>query len=299
MPRRTLKVMERSDLSQRLGLSVPYEWWPSAPLLKEIEAAGFGRVQVPAPPSSVLADPRACAKHANALREALATSELHLMLHAPGSLQAGTPSGDVALEGLVSYAAEAGAKLVVYHAANFLDEPASEDALLAETRSLATVSGRAERLGVTIALENLAPVFPGPDALSYSPRVLRTMAKRIDSPAIGICLDVGHAHLVASLRRADIAELIEPVLDRVAAFHLHDNLGARRDGYARPELDPVRLDLHLPLGRGTVRWDRVAPLLERAVDAPLLLEVHPPRPAPSRLIAGALGALTAKVPARA
>ena len=39
--------MERSDLSQRLGLSVPYEWWPSTPLLKEIEAAEFGWVQVP------------------------------------------------------------------------------------------------------------------------------------------------------------------------------------------------------------------------------------------------------------
>lgn len=291
--------MERSDLSQRLGLSVPYEWWPSAPLLKEIEAAGFGWVQVPAPPSSVLADPRGCAKHANALREALATSGLHLMLHAPGTLQAGTPSSDVALEGLVSYAAEAGAKLVVYHAANFLDEPASEDALLAETRSLAAVSGRAERLGVTIALENLAPVFPGPDNLSYTPRVLRTMAKRIDSPAIRVCLDVGHAHLVASLRGADIAELIEPVLDRVAAFHLHDNLGARRDGEARAELDPVRLDLHLPLGRGTVPWDRVAQLLGRAPAAPLLLEVHPPRPAPSQLIAGAVGALAEQVPARA
>jgi sugar phosphate isomerase/epimerase len=299
MPRRTLELMERSDLSQRLGLSVPYEWWPSTPLLKEIEAAGFGWVQVPSPPSSVLADSRACARHANALREALATSGLRLILHAPGSLQAGTPARDRALEGLVSYAAEAGAPLVVYHAANFPDALASEDALLAETRSLAAVSGRAERLGVTIALENLAPVFPGPDALSHTPRVLRTMAKRIDSPAIGVCLDVGHAHLVAALRRTDIAELIEPVLDRVAVFHLHDNLGARRGGEARPELDPVRLDLHLPLGRGNVPWDRVAPLLGRAPAAPLLLEVHPPRPAPSRLIAGALGALAPQVPARA
>ena len=91
---------------------------------------------------------------------------------------------------------------------------------------------------MTIALENLAPVFPGPEALSYTPRMLRTMAKRIDSPAIGVCLDVGHAHLVASLRRTDIAELIEPVLDRVAVFHLHDNLGARRG--ARPARSSTR-----------------------------------------------------------
>ena len=56
---------------------------------------------------------------------------LRRILHGPGSLQAGTPGADRAIEGLLSYAAEAGAEYVVYHAANFPDRPASEDALLA------------------------------------------------------------------------------------------------------------------------------------------------------------------------
>jgi sugar phosphate isomerase/epimerase len=291
--------MERSDLSQRLGLSIPYEWWPTAPILKEIEAAGFGWVQVPSPPASVLTDEGACARHALALRAALDTSGLSLMLHAPGSLQAGRPGSDLALEGLVSHASEAGAPLVIYHAANFPDAPSSEDAVLAETRSLAAIARRAERLGVTLALENLAPVFPGPDARSFNPHALRTMAIRIDSPAVALCLDVGHAHLVAALRRTGLTELIEPVLDRVAVFHLHDNLGARRDPESRPELDPARLDLHLPLGRGMVPWAEVAPLLDRAPEAPLLLEIHPPRPAASQLFGGAHDALVGRVPARA
>ena len=38
--------MPRSHPKERLGLSVPYDWWPAAPLLKEIEAAGFRYVQV-------------------------------------------------------------------------------------------------------------------------------------------------------------------------------------------------------------------------------------------------------------
>jgi sugar phosphate isomerase/epimerase len=184
-----------------------------------------------------------------------------------------------------------GATRVVYHAANLPDEPASEDARLAETRSLAALATRAERLGVIIALENLAPVYPSPDSLSFTPMILRTMAKRISSPAVGLCLDIGHANIVAQLRRTDPLDLIEPALDRAVLFHLHDNLGARRDDPGSPELDPLRLDLHLPPGRGNVPWDRIAPLLARKAGAPLVLEVHPPRPSAAHLYEAAVEAV--------
>ena len=283
--------MPLSDPTERLGLSIPYDWWPAAPILKEIEAAGFRFVQVPSPPPSVLASPRAATRHAAALSEALGTAGLRPVLHGPGSIRAGTLDGNLALEGLISYAAEVGASLVVYHAANLPDEPACEDARLAETRALATLATRAERLGVVIALENLAPVYPSPDALSFTPLVLRTMAKRISSPAVGLCLDVGHANIVARLRHTDPLELIEPVLDRVVLFHLHDNLGARRGEPGSPEIDPLRLDLHLPPGRGNVPWDRLAPLIARKGAAPLILEVHPPRPAAAHLHEAAVNAV--------
>jgi sugar phosphate isomerase/epimerase len=290
--------MDRSAPAQRLGLSVPYEWWPAAPLLKEIEAAGFSWVQVPAPPADVLSNPRLEAQHSRALRESLDTGNLRRIVHAPSGLRAGTAEGHRALAGLLAYAYEARASLVVYHAANFADAPASEDRLLAETRSLARLAPLAERLGVTLALENLAPVFPGPDAVSFSPLVLRTICKRISSPNVGVCLDVGHASIIASLRHADPVELIEPVLDRTVLFHVHDNLGARRESGPQPELDPIRLDLHLPPGRGSVPWERIAPLLGRN-EAPLLLEVHPPRPAPSAIFEAATRLLLPGVPAPA
>jgi len=292
--------MVDSDPASRLGLSIPYDWWPAAPVLKEIEAAGFSYVQIPSPPPSVLADARDAHRHASALSAALATTGLRPLIHGPGEARAGTGHGDAALEGLISYAAEVGASHVVYHAANLPDEPASEDARLAETRSLAGLAGRAERLGVIIALENLAPVYPAPDALSFTPMILRTMAKRISSPAVGLCVDIGHANVVAGLRRTDPLELIEPVLDRTVMFHLHDNLDARRDQLDPPELDPLRLDLHLPPGRGTVPWDRLAPLLARKRGAPLLLEVHPPRPSAARLYeAGVAAVAPPAVPAAA
>jgi sugar phosphate isomerase/epimerase len=289
--RRTFESMPAGDPTERLGLSVPYDWWPAAPILKEMEAAGFRFVQVPSPPASVLVSPRESIRHAAAFSEALGTAGLQPVLHGPGSVKAGTSNGDLALEGLISYAAEVGATRVVYHAANLPDEPASEDGRLAETRSLASLATRAERLGVIIALENLAPVYPSPDALSFTPLLLRTMAKRISSPAVGLCLDIGHANIVAGLRHTDPLELIEPALDRVVLFHLHDNLGARRDDPGSPEIDPLRLDLHLPPGRGNVPWDRIAPLLARKTGAPLMLEVHPPRPSAAHLFEAAVEAV--------
>ena len=196
--------------------------------LKEIEAAGFSFVQVPSPPPSVLDPPPrrppprgrpvGCAGNRGASHRAPRPR------FGARRNEAGRPG---ASRGCSRYAAEVGASHVVYHAANLPDEPASEDGRLAETRSLASLAGGAERLGVIIALENLAPVFPSPDALSFTPMILRTMAKRISSPAVGLCVDVGHANVVAGLRRTDPLELIEPVLDRTVMFHLHDNLGGR------------------------------------------------------------------------
>jgi sugar phosphate isomerase/epimerase len=275
----------------RLGLDVPRDWWPAAPLLKSFEAAGFGWTQVPAPPPEVLVSPRECSRHGRSVGAALATTGLQAVVHAPGRLRAGSQLPDRVFEGLLSYAAELGAAQVVYHARNLPDSSASEDRQLAETRSLARLAVLAERLGVVVALENLAPVFPGPERLGHTPLVLRTLAHRISSPALGLCLDLGHAHIVADLRHADLSELVLPVLDSVTLFHLHDNLGARRGGPAPPELDPLRLDLHLPPGRGRLPWKRLAALLD-AHSAPLLLEVHPPhRAAPGVNFAETLDAL--------
>jgi sugar phosphate isomerase/epimerase len=263
-------------LAGRTGLTVPEGWWPSAPLAKSLEAAGFSWAQVHAPPAPVLRDPRASTRHAAALREALRTTGLGRVVHAPAGLRAGSREGDRAFQGLLAYAAEIGAGFVVYHACALPDSPGSEDALLFEARSLAGLADRAERLEVTIALENLAPVYPGPELASADPMILRGLAHRLGSERVGLCLDLGHAHITSELRHTSIERLCEPVEDVVRLFHLHDNLGGRlRPAGEARGVDPLRLDLHLPPGRGTLPWERVTPLLARH-EAPLVMEVHPP-----------------------
>ncbi len=270
--------------AERLGLNVPYEWWPGSPLLKEIEASGFGWVQIPSPPSSVLADTRHCIAHASAAGRSLGTTGLRAVLHAPGDLLVGTPESDRLLEATISYAAESGCELIVYHAMALSEGPGAGTRLAREAASLERLAALAERLEIAIAIENLAPVFPAPEKLSAIPANLRSLVAQLRSPAVRVCLDLGHANVTADMRRTDLRKLVDPVLDSVALFHLHDNFGARRaPNQGGVTIDPLRLDLHLPPGRGSLEWEAIAPQL-LTHEAPLMVEVHPPhRPSPAEL----------------
>lgn len=263
-------------IGSRLGLTVPHEWWPSPPLIKSFEAAGFGLVQVDAPPIAVLSDARLCTMHATAVRTSLETTGLASVLHAPSGLRAGSAAGDRGFAGLLDYAAELGARFVVYHALSLPNAGSSEAALKAELRALKAFARYAASVGTTIAIENLAPYFPGPETVSASPMALRSLVRKLGSEGLGLCLDIGHAYITADLRQTDLRRLVEPVLDQVVLFHAHDNLGGRRRGGAELlGVDPLRLDLHLPPGRGNLPWAQVADLL-RGHSAPIVYEIHPP-----------------------
>lgn len=282
----------RSPLTGRLGLTVPHEWWPSAPLLKSFEAAGFGWAQVDAPPCSVLASATTRERHAAALAAALATTELRTAIHAPAGLRLFTAKDVVVFDGLLEYAAAVGAELVVYHALALADEPGAEDMLRRESEALGRLALRAERLAVGIALENLAPLYPGQETISANPLSLRGLVLRCGSDAVGVCLDLGHAHVVAERRHTGLLHLAGPVLDLVTIFHAHDNLGSReRTERMSAGVDPLRLDLHLPPGRGTLPWHELTDEIEHH-HAPVVLEVHPPyRPRAADLLREATAVL--------
>jgi sugar phosphate isomerase/epimerase len=88
---------------------------------------------------------------------------------------------------------------------------------------------------------------------------------------------------VAAIRGLPLPELLAPALEQVILFHVHDNFGAGSDVPRAGQVEPLRLDLHLPPGAGSLPWAAVAPLLA-ARPAPLQLEVHPAgRPEPATL----------------
>jgi sugar phosphate isomerase/epimerase len=268
----------------RLGIDQPAGWWPGVPRLKSYEAAGCAHVQIHAPPGAVLVDESRVCAHAGALAERLGLSGLRLVLHAPDDLVAGTAEADAQLDGALRYAAVAGADLLVLHGAGL---PAGATGLRArmsaERRSLRGRLGRAARLGVKLAFENTAPAYPGCERVSDDLAVVADLVHALESDQVGVCLDVGHAHIAAERAGVPLAEMVAPVLDRTLLFHVHDNFGHRPDLADGGWAEPLRLDLHLPPGAGSVPWTALAPLLARHT-APLLLEVHPSgRPEPGTL----------------
>ncbi len=106
---------------------------------------------------------------------------------------------------------------------------------------------------------------------------LRAAARRVTSEGIGLCLDLGHAHITAELRHTSLERLIEPVMDVVTLIHAHDNYGARRKqpssgGIGRRPASP---------GPSPPPWPRDASVApgRASGDAkrrPVILEVHPP-----------------------
>jgi len=281
---------DERPLGGRLGLDVPRETWPTAPELKRFEACGYGWVQLHAPPTEMLADAVSVERHAACLRAVLAPTSLNVVLHAPDALSVGAREHDRAFAGLLDYAVAVGAELVVYHGARLpvaegAEADRVEDRLLAEECALRRFAARAEHAGTTIAVENLAPVYPLPARaeLCHAPLFVRDLVRRVASPAVGMAFDLGHAHITAQLGGVALADVLAAALPDVVLFHVHDNLGVRHGPGTPPGIVPLRLDLHMAPGRGTLPWRALAPTL-RAHPAPLLMEVAPgQRPEPLRL----------------
>ncbi len=88
------------------------------------------------------------------------------------------------------------------------------------------------------------------------PDCLVTLARRMAGQRFGICLDIAHAHL----SKTPLSQWLRQCAPYVAHYHLNDNHG--------------QLDEHLPVGEGSIPWDRVLPALEGR--ASVLLEVASP-----------------------
>src|SRR5690242_12392664 len=107
----------------------------------------------------------------------------------------------------------------------------------------------AKPLGVRILLENI------PNELS-SPDKLVEMIKGAHFDDVGVCFDIGHAHLMSS-----VSEAFEILRAHIQSTHLHDNNKDR--------------DSHLWPGAGNINWTEAMELLRSAPHTPpILLEIE-------------------------
>jgi sugar phosphate isomerase/epimerase len=103
-------------------------------------------------------------------------------------------------------------------------------------QSLKTIVERADRLGVTLCLENM---FPKSNSL-VEPNEFESIFREF--PTLRFTLDVGHANIGGKSGKR-ILEFIARFPDRLQHVHASDNFGKE--------------DNHLPLGTGTVDFPRI------------------------------------------
>jgi sugar phosphate isomerase/epimerase len=107
----------------------------------------------------------------------------------------------------------------------------------------------ARPLGVQILLENIPNDLSVPDRLVEFIRL-----SHFDD--VGVCFDVGHAHMMSN-----VAEAFEILKPHIRSTHVHDNKKDR--------------DSHLWPGDGSIDWDEAAKLLQSATHKPpVLLELE-------------------------
>ena len=121
----------------------------------------------------------------------------------------------------------------------------------AVTRSLEEIAGAAQSVGVNLALELI------PNPLSTASRLVQWLEEDAELGEAGICLDVGHAHLVG-----DVMDAVETCSGHIVTTHVHDN-GGKRDDHLVPE-------------KGTIEWEGVMMAFQKVgYDGAWMFELAP------------------------
>ncbi len=159
-----------------------------------------------------------------ARRNGLGVENIHVPFEGANRLWADPTEAELQLARYlrcVDDCADHGIPAMVLHLTNGDSARAPDGSGLDRMRRLAE---RAERRGVTVALENLR-----------KPVHLETVFDAVRSDRIRFCYDSGHENCFTRTW-----DLLDRFGDRLAALHLHDNNGLR--------------DQHLQPGEGTVHW---------------------------------------------
>ena len=112
--------------------------------------------------------------------------------------------------------------------------------------ALDRVAAYAQKRQIQLALENV-PAKKGPPTLGNNPLEVMMAVEQLDSPAVGMCLDVSHC--VASDH--DPVKILQKInLEKLISLHVSDN-----------SFD-THQDVHLPLGQGQIRWPAILSWLD-------------------------------------
>ncbi|HAP32005.1 MAG TPA: hypothetical protein DCQ14_02985 [Firmicutes bacterium] len=175
-----------------------------------------------------------------------------------------------ALRESLVFAAAIDSEILVYHSGRYIPEEAfhlpggkielsyaeREYLLMVEREALLELAEDAQRLGVTIGLENARPYLDGsPYCYAEQLSLLVQQVAAINHAQVGITLDVGHAYLASRFYRFDFLNAVAEAAPYVCHLHLHDNFGRASASLENKQAELMaagRGDLHLPIGLGEI-----------------------------------------------
>ena len=190
------------------------------------------------------------------------------------------------LDAGLRFAGSIGAGVLVCHAGQRIGPRDArysfKEQLAAERSALREAGEKAGELGVTIAVENYYPDLPIIQGAVYDysvrPSELAEQISAVDHPAVGLCLDVGHAALAVGVFGFDYLEECAAAAPLVRHVHLHDNL-MRINLTGEPPVSEHPVygfgDLHLPPGRGTIPLEKLFRRLDFPEGTSCCVELSP------------------------
>jgi sugar phosphate isomerase/epimerase len=231
---------------------------------------GCSHVELTARRLDIIAGGRIVRQRAEAITSILKRHDIKPVLHAHhGINMMDLPNQAMhraVAEASIDLAGEMGFSSIVMHSGKAPSDVwlASKDYLLEREREeFKRLGDRAAKAGTQLAIENMI-ANPVGDIIAYGadPRPLADQLQEIGHPAIGGCLDFGHAYLSAPVMGFDYLDAIEAFSEQVWHLHLHDNFGIADHKLYVDAGDRVALgvgDLHMPMGWGGIPWADVLP----------------------------------------
>jgi sugar phosphate isomerase/epimerase len=275
--------------------------------IEQAHSAGFDAYELSLPACNVIKGGRTDDAELGRLASLLQSKPLRYTVHAPCSLRLADRNEihERVFLSCLDVTHRIGAGVMVYHSAQLALRPADQDtgplpdadelarSWRVETEALRRMADRAERLGVTIAVENRDPHLWEIAALRRHGKaadqlvtyhqgmrldLIAEQVQAIGSANVGICLDVGHAFLAAPYWSTDFLTQIRQAAGFVRHIHWHDNFGRLDD---RCESLAERLifgeaDNHLPPGWGAIPLaETLAALVQAGYSGWLTIELRP------------------------
>jgi sugar phosphate isomerase/epimerase len=232
-------------------MKIGFPTHPRKDVLKEIEwigKNGFDFVDL------FLEEDKAVPENIDAkkVRNLLDKYKLGVVGHTAWYLPIGSPAKSIR-EAAISEAgkyfrvfSKVGAKYVAIHS----DWPHSlfseNEGVEFQVWTLKKLVSEARKYRLTVIYE---PIGIGHDSIKNVSEILRKV------PGLYLHLDIGHANLCGRSPE----DFIRKFHNRLRHVHMHDNNG--------------KDDLHLPIGTGSIKWDRLIKVLKKHYDGTITLEI--------------------------